>query len=516
MPIASLISLTALLWASTPSPAPSAPATEPRRFTLAVGDNAGDADDEPLRFAGADAKAFVETLEEVGQVRHGDATLLLDADAASLSAALDGLRARLAGAGSASQLFVYVSSHADAGDLHLAGSHFSMERLNAFMKEVPAAVAVLVVDSCRSGSLTRLKGLKPLTGFSVNLELPDVHGRVVITSSGPNEYAQESDRYNGSYFTHHLLSAMRGAADLSHDGLVTLQEAYSYAYRMTVETTFATSAGTQHPSYLVDLKGQGDLVLADLNHVDGRLSLNVADAGQWIVARQDGDLVGEFEKAAGPAVFALAPGRYKLRMRDGDRYRETSVTVPWGGEASVTDADMGSAQLVAEPRKGGEGSPTTTLAFGISAQAAAVGGLPVLPGGEFLVRRDLPRGVVDSWTGSVTFNTWGTSGGGFSPLNENELAAQIGAGHHWAWRPLVLRAGLEAGAALVVQGDAPGPTTHVSTVPFVGARGEGQLRLGGHWALLLSLFGGPTVVQKEGGWEVGDKLEATLALGWVL
>jgi hypothetical protein len=503
-----IAALTSLILATS---APVAPTGEPRRFALAVGDNVGDRDDEPLRFAGADARAFVETLEEVGRVAHGDAVLLLDADAASLSTALDGLRARLAAAGSAGQLFVYVSSHADAGDLHLVGSHFSMERLNAFMKEVPASVAVLVVDSCRSGSLTRLKGLKPLTGFSVNLELPDVRGRVVITSSGANEYAQESDRYSGSYFTHHLLSAMRGAADLSHDGLVTLQEAYSYAYRMTVETTFATSAGTQHPSYLVDLKGQGDLVLSDLNHVDGRLSLNVADAGQWIVARQDGDLVGEFEKAAGRAVFALAPGRYKLRMRDGDKYRETSVTVPWGGEASVTDADLGSAQLVTEPRKGGGsdgGTRSTTWALGLSAEAAAVSGLPVLPGLELLARRDLPSGLINTYTGSATLDL--EAGG--AAVNEDELAVQVGAGHHWIWQPVVLRAAAEAGAALVLQTNAPGSSSHVSTVPFIGARAEGQVRLGGSWSLLLSFFGGPTVVQKEGGWQWGDKLEGTLAL----
>ncbi len=488
----------------------NAPSVEPRRFVLAVGDNAGDSGDESLRFAEADAQAFVETLEEVGRVNHGDALLLLDTDAANLSMALDRLRARVVEAGPDAQLFVYVSSHADAGELHLKGSHFSLEQLNAFIKTVPAAVAVLVVDSCRSGALTRLKGLQPLTGSAVNVELPDVRGRVVITSSGADEYAQESDLYLGSYFTHHLLSALRGAADVSHDGLVTLQEAYSYAYRMTVETTFATSAGTQHPSYLVDLKGQGDLVLSDLNHVDGRLSLNVADAGQWMVARQDGALVGEFEKAAGPAVFALAPGRYKVRSRDGELYRETSVTVPWGGEATVTDADLASARLVEGPRKGGGGQ--TTIAFGPSAEIAAVSDLPLLGGGEVLIRRDLPRGLVNSWTGSVTLNG-GSSGAPFA-FSEDELAGQIGFGHHWTWRPITLRAALEAGVAGVFQGDVPEPSPRLSAVPFLGVRGEGQVSFGGSWGLLLSLFGGPSAVDKEGGWTAGAKVEGTLALAY--
>ena len=38
----------------------------------------------------------------------------------------------------------------------------------------------------------------------------------------------------GSLFTHHLLSAMRGASDSDGDGQVTLFEAYSYAYERTL------------------------------------------------------------------------------------------------------------------------------------------------------------------------------------------------------------------------------------------------------------------------------------------
>ncbi|HEY3381328.1 MAG TPA: hypothetical protein VGK32_06130 [Vicinamibacterales bacterium] len=39
-----------------------------------------------------------------------------------------------------------------------------------------------------------------------------------------DEAAQESERLGGSFFTHYLISGMRGAADLSGDGRVTLNE----------------------------------------------------------------------------------------------------------------------------------------------------------------------------------------------------------------------------------------------------------------------------------------------------
>ena len=65
----------------------------------------------------------------------------------------------------------------------------------------------------------------------------------------------------GSYFTHHLLGGLRGPADASGDGQVTLDEAYAWAFARTVESTFATSGGVQQPQVRVDLRGAGALVL---------------------------------------------------------------------------------------------------------------------------------------------------------------------------------------------------------------------------------------------------------------
>ena len=54
-----------------------------------------------------------------------------------------------------------------------------------------------------------------------------IEGDVYITSTGPNEPAQEWEALGGGLFTHHLLSGLRGAADRDTDGRVTLFEAYS-------------------------------------------------------------------------------------------------------------------------------------------------------------------------------------------------------------------------------------------------------------------------------------------------
>ena len=167
----------------------------------------------PLRFAENDARQFAEALRDVAGVLSGDGVLLEEATAEDFRKALQRIGARLEREGGpTAQLFVYVSSHADEGELHLSGTHFALQQLSDFLKTVPAAVAVLIVDSCRSGALTRLKGLAPLPGFSINLELPAAQGRVVITSSGADEYAQESDGYRESYFDGTtLIAALAGA-----------------------------------------------------------------------------------------------------------------------------------------------------------------------------------------------------------------------------------------------------------------------------------------------------------------
>jgi len=68
----------------------------------------------------------------------------------------------------------------------------------------------------------------------------------------------------GSYFTHNFISGLRGGADTSGDKLITLAEAYRFAYDRTVSATSVLPVGVQHPSYDFRLSGQGELVLASL------------------------------------------------------------------------------------------------------------------------------------------------------------------------------------------------------------------------------------------------------------
>jgi len=73
-------------------------------------------------------------------------------------------------------------------------------------------------------------------------------GYAFMTSSSASEAAQESSRLKRSFFTHNLISGMRGAADMNQDGRITLNEAYQFAFDGTLTQTEKTLAGPSTPA----------------------------------------------------------------------------------------------------------------------------------------------------------------------------------------------------------------------------------------------------------------------------
>ena len=134
----------------------------------------------------------------------------------------------------------------------------------------------MILDSCRSGALLALKGGTLGQPFDIRLADDLVStGEAMIASSAADEAALESSEIGGSFFSHHFISGLRGAADASGDGVVTLAEAYQYAFARTLRTTSDTTVGPQHPAYDYHLAGRGDLVLTRLQQPSAVLDLPV-------------------------------------------------------------------------------------------------------------------------------------------------------------------------------------------------------------------------------------------------
>lgn len=376
-----------------------------RRFALVAGEPDGGAGTVRLRYAERDARRMHEILTRVGGVRPGDARLLLSAGAGAFRRALAELSQASAAAragGERTLLVVYYSGHAKDDALRLGMGRIPMDELRGALERAPADVRIGLLDSCRSGAIARAKGVRPAPSFDVKTgEDAGPSGLVLIASSAADEDSQESDAIGASWFTHHLASGLLGGADASGDGRVTLAEAYAYAYARTVGSTASSAGGVQHPVFLYDLGGAGDVVLAELAPAGGGLVFPAAAEGLYVVLDRAGRAVAEIAKVAGgERRIALASGRYTLKKRlpEDSGLLVARMDVD-GAPVAVDEARMDRVALDRDPQKGFAGRRVAVLA-GAGAQrffsrAARDGLFPpaTLGGVELAVRDDLGHGL---------------------------------------------------------------------------------------------------------------------------
>jgi len=348
-----------------------------RRFALVAGSNDGGAGRVRLRYAATDAQAVGRVLRELGGVREEDLELLVDPDLRGFTAALEELRETVQGSGPAGErheIVFYYSGHSDERGLILGSDILPYDELRSALARVSADVLVAILDSCSSGSMTRAKGgaRRPAFLFSAT---QDMSGHAFLTSSSATEAAQESDRIGASFFTHYLVSALRGAADATGDGLVTLNEAYAYAFQQTLASTENSLYGPQHPAYDINLTGSGDLVLTDVRSAAAVLVVAAEIAGRLYVRDGNGVLVIELAKAGGqPIELGLEPGAYTLLLDDNGARSAGSVRVSSGGRAQVGPALLRPVTAERTTARGDE-APLVHQGFDVSVLPSASEGV---------------------------------------------------------------------------------------------------------------------------------------------
>ncbi len=329
----------ALLTLLIAAPASAAEATAViRRFALVAGTNDGGAERVRLRYAQSDAQAVARVLSELGGVLPSDELLLLEPDAKGFTKGIAELGARMQearGAAGRIELLVYYSGHSDEHGLLLGGERLSYAELRQRLDALPADVRIAILDSCSSGALTRRKGGKARPPFLVD-ESAEVRGHAFLTSSSEHEAAQESDRIGASFFTHYLLSGLRGAADVTADGRVTLNEAYQFAYAETLARTERTQSGPQHAAYDIQLAGTGDLVMTDLRGTSAGLLIAEDVGGRLFVRDAERRLVAELYKPAGRLMeLGLSAGRYEVTVEQGEWAFAATLELVDGGRTTL-------------------------------------------------------------------------------------------------------------------------------------------------------------------------------------
>jgi uncharacterized caspase-like protein len=330
--LAIVLDMSAIAWAA-----------EVHRFAVVAGNNTGRRHEAVLRYAESDAGRFAEVLQELGGFPGANVYLLTGEGTDAFRDAVREIEAELERLGPEAAadaiLMLYFSGHSDGRQLHFGAERLPFDELRAMVDRSAATIRVAVIDACRSGGLTREKGLRAGPAFELKLvDALAAKGSVVLTSSASNEASQESDLIAGSYFTHYLTTGLRGAADDDGDDRVTLAEVYRYAAGRTAAETAHTVAGSQHPSYDYRLTGWGEVVLADLSRRDATLIFEEALSGSFqILARGRRRVVGEITKPAGrEGRYALSSGEYSVLHRSGTSTAVQHVVLAKGGVARIS------------------------------------------------------------------------------------------------------------------------------------------------------------------------------------
>ena len=293
-----------------------------RRLALVIGANDGGGERPHLSYALEDARGMARVLRELGAVSPGDMVFLDQPRSLDILEGLRSIREKcllLKSRTPRLEFLLYYSGHATEQGLLLSDECLRYDALQKAVTGVPAQVRIAILDSCASGAFTRLKGGRfkpPLMEDEAN----NMEGYAVLTSSASNESSQESDSIRGSFFTYHLMAGLRGAADLSGDGRVSLTEAYHYAFAETLSQTARQGSGPQHPNYHIQMVGTGDVILTQVRKGDTCLELPENLGGRIWLHDAQGRLVMELNKVPGTSrELALTAGRYTLSVRTGDQ-----------------------------------------------------------------------------------------------------------------------------------------------------------------------------------------------------
>lgn len=495
----------------------------PTRYALLVGANQGAPDEVLLQHAVDDARRMEGVLTSVGDFAPENVVVLEQPQADQFRSALAMLNARLR-ASEGGMLLVYYSGHADALSLHLGRSALPWDDLKNQVIGSSAATRVLIVDACRSGSLTKVKGTKVVPPFALADEAKMPQGVVLLSSASATEEAQESSALGGSFFTHHLSAGLRGAADLNQDGRVTLTEAYRYATDRTVVSTARTLAGVQHPTYSYEFKGRADLVLTKPGAAKTQARLLIEQPGHYLLYRggERGPLVTELVVEAQQRLIAVPQGRYFLQRRTPDRYWEGTMELALGAAPQKLSTrgfkEIEYAQLV---RKGGARKRVFQMSASAVAQSAPLQDVTFMSGAALsfgLVLRQLTLETSLQGVSSVITDARRLS----------SFSAQLGARRAFDWGPMSASLGLRAGVLhLVYAGEASSLGDHQTTgvldnlVRFDFGLSAGlfltmELALRLAWIRVTRVLGRFDTAPNESPVQVRPMASLRFGLGWML
>jgi len=330
-------------------------------YAVVIGNNVGRFDESTLAFAERDAQRVAQTLRAAAGVSPDNLVVALGSDASGVREAIINTNRKIRARSQPPELLVvYYSGHGDARSLHLGDGDLSFSELEGLVAGSSARLRVLIVDACRTGPATTLKGGYPAPPILIEAPKTESEGMVVLMASAAGEDAQESPALGGSFFTHHFVSGLLGAADADRDNAVTVEEAYKYAYVNTLRDSSATIAGTQHPSYRYAVEGQGKIILTRIRTTASQARLEYPEGLDVLVmgGSRGGPVIAEGRASDGKSgVLSLPPARYFVRARAPAALLEQEIDLRPSETHRLDPESMERIEFARLARKGGTHQP---------------------------------------------------------------------------------------------------------------------------------------------------------------
>lgn len=327
------------------------------RYAVLVGNNRGGSGFAKLKYVQADLKLMKSVLNENCQFPKENITTLSNGSPEKLLFTLDSIQKVIS---DQDMLFFYYTGHADSRSLRMGSSRLTLTELKDALDSIPSQMQMLVLDACQSGSFSRLKGgtiEEPL----ILKQKEDNSGRVVLYSSSETEFSQESDYLKHSIFSFYFMNGLKGMADHSGDKQVTVDEAYRYAYRQTVAATVHSAGGIQHPGYLFNYAGKGNITLADMRSKSTGIILDSRIEGQIAIIDPTRQIVADFVSGQKADLFvSLDPGRYTIYRNNNGKASRAKVHIQ-GEPNYVSSSSFEEIRSIPLAKKGESEKPLFSL-----------------------------------------------------------------------------------------------------------------------------------------------------------
>lgn len=243
--------------------------------------------------------------------------------------------------------FLYYFVPYDAETEYIGTTGVKMSGLE-FLKGVTAERVLIIADACYAGGFS--KGSKSLDP-SMELfrqEVRNSSGRAIITSGTEKQLSWEAPNAKNSVFTHNFLEGLKGKADKDKDGIVSLDEAYQYAYARTKEET----DGRQQPQKEEKIVGAFPLSFVGPRVSQGELkkkflkAVESGDAATFDQLLPGADIETRNNENDTPLTLAAAGGHPKLVKALLEKRADVDATNHSRASALSGASEKGHAEIV--------------------------------------------------------------------------------------------------------------------------------------------------------------------------